>query len=228
MNADFSRIITLLRSERNLTQKQAAEELGISQALLSHYERGVRECGLDFLVKIADFYGVSCDYLLGRSPERTGALITPDEIPDPEGDIRDNRLRGSAMVMLNKKLVCNSLNVLYDFLQHANSKSLTTEVSGYLMLSVYKMFRTVYSANSRNPQSMFSVSANLFPGVSSAAMLKTEAVICAIAAGKPPAGMDKINDTESISTTEENLVQAYPKLAPSLLNLVRYAEARID
>ena len=47
MNQHFPRIITLLRKERGLSQKKAAEELCISQALLSHYEKGIRECGLD-------------------------------------------------------------------------------------------------------------------------------------------------------------------------------------
>ena len=43
---EFNRIIKLLRTERGITQKQAAEDLHISQALLSHYEKGIRECGL--------------------------------------------------------------------------------------------------------------------------------------------------------------------------------------
>ena len=72
---EFSRIITLLRKERGITQKQAAQDLGVSQALLSHYEKGIRECGLDFVVRVADYYGVSCDYLLGRSAERTGPTL---------------------------------------------------------------------------------------------------------------------------------------------------------
>lgn len=38
MNSDFARIITLQRKERHISQKQAAQDLGISQALLSHYE----------------------------------------------------------------------------------------------------------------------------------------------------------------------------------------------
>ena len=37
---EFNRIIKLLRKERGITQKQAAEDLGVSQALLSHYEKG--------------------------------------------------------------------------------------------------------------------------------------------------------------------------------------------
>ena len=47
---EFNRIIKLLRKERGITQKQAAEDLGVSQALLSHYEKGIRECGLDFVM----------------------------------------------------------------------------------------------------------------------------------------------------------------------------------
>ena len=70
VNANFPRIISLLRKEAHISQKQAAAELGISQALLSHYEKGIRECGLDFVVRVADYYSVSCDYLLGRSDQR--------------------------------------------------------------------------------------------------------------------------------------------------------------
>ena len=66
MKNDFPRILTLLRKERGISQKEAAAKLGITQALLSHYEKGVRECGLDFVIAVADEYGVSTDYLLGR------------------------------------------------------------------------------------------------------------------------------------------------------------------
>ena len=44
MNKDFPRIMTLLRKERGLSQKQAAADLDVTQALLSHYENGKREC----------------------------------------------------------------------------------------------------------------------------------------------------------------------------------------
>ena len=53
MNSDFPRILTLLRKEQGISQKKAAADLGISQALLSHYEKGIRECGLDFIVRTA-------------------------------------------------------------------------------------------------------------------------------------------------------------------------------
>lgn len=81
MGIEFNRIITLLRKERGITQKQAAQDLGISQAQLSHYEKGIRECGLAFVVQVADYYDVSCDYLLGRSAERSGQTINVDDLP---------------------------------------------------------------------------------------------------------------------------------------------------
>lgn len=152
MNSHFPRILTLLRKERGLSQKKAAEELGVSQALLSHYEKGIRECGLEFVVRAADYYQVSCDYLLGRSPDRTGATITVEDIPDPDAGGKNNRMRGSLLPTLNKKLLANSLNVIFGELQKCNNKNLTAELSAYLNVSVYKAFRLLYSANGKNPR----------------------------------------------------------------------------
>ena len=67
MERNFPVILCELRKERGLSQKEAAAKLGVSQALLSHYEKGIRECGQSFLIKVADFYSVTCDYLLGRT-----------------------------------------------------------------------------------------------------------------------------------------------------------------
>jgi transcriptional regulator with XRE-family HTH domain len=53
-----------------LSQKKAADDLGISQALLSHYENGVREPKLEFILKACDYYGVTTDYLLGRTDKK--------------------------------------------------------------------------------------------------------------------------------------------------------------
>lgn len=65
MNCEFPKIISELRKSKGISQKQAAIDLGVSQALLSHYEKGIRECGLDFLIKLAAYYEVTCDELLG-------------------------------------------------------------------------------------------------------------------------------------------------------------------
>ncbi len=67
MDRSFPETLSSLRRERNISQRAAAADLGISQALLSHYENGAREPGLGFVCRACDYYGVSADYLLGRS-----------------------------------------------------------------------------------------------------------------------------------------------------------------
>ena len=75
MNRTFTETLYVLRHERNISQRTAAEALNISQALLSHYENGAREPGLDFVRRACDYYGVSADYLLCRSenPDSTAS-----------------------------------------------------------------------------------------------------------------------------------------------------------
>ena len=68
--SEFARILGELRRETGFSQRQAAMALGISQAVLSHYENGAREPKLEFVVKACDYYGVTSDYLLGRTKER--------------------------------------------------------------------------------------------------------------------------------------------------------------
>ena len=76
MATAFSNRITALRKERGLSQKEVAMSLGVSQALLSHYEKGVRECGLDFVLKCAEYFGVTTDYLLGKDDSKYGIYKT--------------------------------------------------------------------------------------------------------------------------------------------------------
>ena len=56
-----------LREDRDLKQKQVADYLLCDQSLYSKYERGERPLPLDYADKLADLYGVSVDYLLGRT-----------------------------------------------------------------------------------------------------------------------------------------------------------------
>lgn len=67
MERSFSTVLSELRRAKGLSQRSAASDLGISQALLSHYENGAREPGLNFVCRVCDYYGVSADYLLGRT-----------------------------------------------------------------------------------------------------------------------------------------------------------------
>ncbi|PWM72375.1 MAG: hypothetical protein DBX59_06250 [Bacillota bacterium] len=58
--------IKQLRTENNIPQKDLANKLNISQALLSYYESDSRRPSYEVLVAIADFFDTTTDYLLGR------------------------------------------------------------------------------------------------------------------------------------------------------------------
>ena len=88
MQEDFPAILRRLRKERHLNQRTAAAALHISQALLSHYENGLREPGLNFVDAACRYYDVSADYLLGRSPVR--AAFPSEELPAELADMAES------------------------------------------------------------------------------------------------------------------------------------------
>lgn len=63
----FSERLVKLRDSRNLSQKEVAKEFGVVVRAYQRYEYGEREPQLSVLVRMADFYGVSIDYLSGRT-----------------------------------------------------------------------------------------------------------------------------------------------------------------
>lgn len=60
-----------LREDHDLKQQDIAEYLQCSQVCYSHYENGRRDVPTDVLIKLADYYNVSIDYLLGRTDNPT-------------------------------------------------------------------------------------------------------------------------------------------------------------
>jgi transcriptional regulator with XRE-family HTH domain len=66
----FGEKLKKLREEKGLKQSELASILGIGRTTLSHYELNNREPDLDILNKIADFFNVSVDFLLGRTSIR--------------------------------------------------------------------------------------------------------------------------------------------------------------
>lgn len=74
-----------LRSEANWTQQEVADRLGISRANYSHIENNRNEPDNELLVKIADLYAVSTDYLLGKTNIKDGAgSVKEAEINDDQ------------------------------------------------------------------------------------------------------------------------------------------------
>ena len=60
-----------LREDRDLKQTDVAALLGIRQTVYSRYERGYQNLPLENLLALADYYGVSTDYILGRTNDPT-------------------------------------------------------------------------------------------------------------------------------------------------------------
>lgn len=65
----FSQRIYELRKQRGLSQKELGEAAGLSHKAISTIESGSRSTTIEKLVLLADFFGVSTDYLLGRREE---------------------------------------------------------------------------------------------------------------------------------------------------------------
>lgn len=65
----FSDRLVLLRKSRNLTQKQLAAEIQLSELAIQHYESRRRKPAFDMLIALADYFDVSLDYLVGRSDD---------------------------------------------------------------------------------------------------------------------------------------------------------------
>lgn len=66
----FSERLIQMRKSRGISQNAFAKEIGVSPRTYQDYEYGAREPQVSIFVRIADFYGVSLDYLAGRSDER--------------------------------------------------------------------------------------------------------------------------------------------------------------
>ena len=220
MVESFSRTISLLRQEKNLSQRSVARDLGVSQALLSHYENGLREPGLAFLIKVGDYYNVSVDYLLGRTMSREGTRMDVEQLHDAEQE-RDSSRRGSVMCMLQKKLLLNSVVMLLDIIDKADLRGLLTEVSTYLNIAIYKMFRYIYHKNPRNPAGLFKCPPEVFSELCDSELKRCEAAI------KTPDEKKKA-DHDLLSLSSEELKNDYPLYVQSMLSLLHGVEDKLD
>lgn len=221
-NIDFPRILTLLRKERGLSQKQAAADLGISQALLSHYEKGIREGGLDFVVRVSRYYGVSCDYLLGCTPHRNGAVIAVDDLPNEA--VGKGKKSSRSHLEYDRRILVNSLYIVFGLLKKIKNDVLDQEVSSYLSASVYKTFRVLYSCNPKNPQGIFKLNKHMFSATIDSTMAMSEAKSRYLLSGESVAGSAGVKKDALPSLTPESLSRDFPQYAPSLFDLIKNVE----
>lgn len=76
----FGKRLKVLREKKELSQEVLGRKLHLSQSIIAHYEAGRKQPSQDILQRLADFFGVSIDYLLGRSlPANPTPAITPED-----------------------------------------------------------------------------------------------------------------------------------------------------
>ncbi len=222
MNEKFSRTLSLLRQEKGLSQRRVAADLGISQALLSHYENGVREPGLPFVVRACDYYGVSADFLLGRTLSRDGTTIAPEELYDITGE-KDNSIRGGVLALVSKKLLVNSIGVLFGLLAKTGCRDAIKACADYLSAAVYQIYRRLYNANPANNPDFFSVSPRCFQ-----AGLPTVEMHCAEAEFMDALAEHVKEKGTMPEMTNDALARDYPVLYQSLLQVIHSTGERVD
>lgn len=193
----FAVILSQLRKERGISQKKAATDLGISQALLSHYEKGIRECGLDFIIKCSDYYGVTTDYLLGVSHSRSGIDSDYfDKLGNSEGKSVSN-LTSATKYLLNIAAV-------------AADKSGMDYIYDYYMLSLYRGALTLAKAGVL-PKEMFKIDYTIARDLASAAIAVQDAKFVLIE-DKSRTSVDDIEQnalTDLIDEAEQHILTNY-------------------
>lgn len=223
MDNSFAVKMTLLRKEQNISQKKAAEELGISQALLSHYEKGIRECGLHFVVKAADYYQVSCDYLLGctnrRSP--TGVSFSPQD-----ADSKDTGQEIPALELSRGKLV-NAINIVFGILEKINSGPLGETVDAYLSSAVYTVYRCLCAANPKSSTKSYKLDAKTCETLLHLTRSMQLARLRDILNGEGPRTQPPLEKENLPVLNTETITKLYPRAALSLLELIENVERNI-
>lgn len=216
MNADFSRTLALLRQEAGISQRKAARELGISQALLSHYENGVREPGLAFVRKVCDYYHVSADYLLGRTLSRDGGMIEAEALYD-SGEEKGS-LRGSIQATLQKKLIANTTNLLFGLLGKLGSREALSAAGDYLGAALYQLYRPLHR-HSGAKDTYFSLSGDAFTDGAAEAVMQKERV--AYLSALRAAGEAEFPVMENAA-----LAESYPGCAQSATQVLHTVEEK--
>lgn len=215
MASDFSRTLALLRREKKISQRTAAGDLNVSQALLSHYENGLREPGLSFVVRAADYYGVSCDYLLGRSMARDGSAV-PNERIDVISEIEQERNR-----------VVSAVELLVDLAKRSGSKQLLHEVEEYISVIIYKAYRYLYMADPSSVDAVFRAGKDEFSCLCDARLKQHELRIRTAAQGKDGFGI-KEEDIRRFPISPNEISRNFPESSNDFLMVLQQVSDSIE
>lgn len=216
MNSDFARCLSLLRQEKGVSQRMAARDLGISQALLSHYENGIREPGLAFVIRACDYYSVSADFLLGRTLIRDGSPILGEELPNAD-------LEGGGMASVEKKLLSRANLVLFDLLGRLGSQKAIKAASNYLSVAIYTMFRYLYRADPDGNEDFFSIPEHDF-----VAQLPQVDMILSTNDYVGELDLQARNHAQFPDMSNDALADEYPGVYQSLLQIIHATGERVN
>lgn len=173
--------------------------MGISQALLSHYEKGIRECGLDFVIKCSEYYGVTTDYLLGVSDSRTG--IAPDSLSQLD---EDEEHSVSTLAKATKYLLDISA-------ASSTESSKKNYIYDYYMLSIYRGALTLAKAGVL-PKEMFKIDYTIARDLASAAIAVQDAKFVLIE-DRSRTGLDQNFRDNALTTlieeAEKHIIENY-------------------
>lgn len=197
-----------------ISQRKAAAALGISQALLSHYENGIREPGLAFVARACDFYHVSADFLLGRTSSRDGSIIEAAELYDASDE--KGTLKGSILATLQKKLVVNTTGVLFDLLGKCGDRTAITAAGDYLSGALYGLLRQLYRRCGGN-EDFFAVA----PGDYDAGLGQADMTLSRV---RYRQALDQAEDLPQM--TPDTLTAAYPGLGQSVAQVIHNTDER--
>lgn len=189
-NSKFAAILSRLRKERGSSQKKAAADLGISQALLSHYEKGIRECGLDFVIKCSRYYGVTTDYLLGISESRYG--IDEDYF---------NRITNENESGISMSTISHGMKILLETALAASESDAMDYLHNYYMLCIYRGALTLAKSGAL-PAEMFRLDPTIGHELAAAAIALLDARFVFIE-DKSRMGADPLNKTDLHTLVEE-------------------------
>lgn len=107
-------MIAELRKDKGLLQKELAQLLGVSIGTVSNYETGVHNPEIETLIKLADYFNVSVDYMLGRIKFRAGVDILNSPITSGDKKLTSGELLNDILTLSNegKKALINYLELL--------------------------------------------------------------------------------------------------------------------
>lgn len=124
----FGERLTELRENKDLSRQKVADDLGISRASLEYYEKGKRTPDIEILLKLADYFEVTCDYLIKGVSTENVSIHNKTGLSDKSIEV---------LTLLNQ-LKDKSVNYHKKVLNYLQSNENTVEENGYLTDGKFK------------------------------------------------------------------------------------------